>query len=183
MSLPSSLHSREEFADPGLRSGSAKYRPLIIAGVALGTILFQVYVPQILPVLRYLELPLLVAIYFPLMRRSPMSGLVIGAGIGLLQDALSQNPLGMYGIAKTLLGYAAGSVSQRFDDTNPSVRLILSFVFFLLHQLIYGTMKVALLGQPFGLSPVRTLVEALLNAAVALPFFQTLDKLRLGSAG
>lgn len=182
MSLSSS-HARDDFADPGLRSGSTKYRPLIVAGVALGAILFQVYIPRLLQVLSYLELPLLVTIYFPLMRRSPLSGVAVGAGIGLLQDALSNNPLGMYGISKTLLGYMAGSVSQRFDDRNPSVRLILSFVFFLLHQLLYGAMQVALRGQPFGLSPVRTLVEAILNALVALPFFSTLDRLKLGSAG
>ena len=173
-------HPREEFADPALRSGMARYRPWIIAGVALAAILFQVYVPRIVQVLSYLELPLLVTMYFPLTRRSPMSGVAIGAGIGLLQDALSNNPLGMYGITKTLLGYFAGSVSQRFDDRNTSVRLILGFVFFLLHQILYESMQVGLRGEPWSLSPARTLVEAILNALVALPLFSTLDRLRLG---
>ena len=54
-------------------------------------------------------------VYFSLMRRSPVAGVLFGAGIGLAQDSLSHNPLGMFGIVKTLVGYFAASMSQRFD--------------------------------------------------------------------
>ncbi len=69
--------------------------------------------------LSYLELPLLVTVYFSLMRRSPIAGVLFGAGIGLAQDSLSRSYFGMFGIVKTLVGYFAASVSQRFDVENP----------------------------------------------------------------
>jgi len=64
------------------------------------------------------------------MRRSPVAGLLFGAGIGLAQDSLSHQPLGMFGIVKTLVGYFAGSVSQRFAVDNPVIRLVLGFFFY-----------------------------------------------------
>ena len=89
--------------------------------IPLLAILFQVYVPRFLPYLSYLELPLLVTVYFSLMRREPVSGAIIGTLIGLVQDSLSSQPLGMFGIVKTLVGYFAGSISQRFDVDNQRV--------------------------------------------------------------
>jgi hypothetical protein len=59
-----------------------------------------------------LDLPLLVTIYFGLSRRNPSTGLLLGMVIGLLQDSLSGPtvPLGLYGIAKTVIGYLASSI-------------------------------------------------------------------------
>ena len=173
-------YSRDEIAEPPLRWGGGKYRLLSIAGVALAAILFQFYVPRIIKVLDYLELPLLVTLYFPLIRRSPLSGLFIGAGIGLAQDALSELPFGMFGIAKTLIGYLAGSISQRFDETNDGFRLVLAFCVFLFHQVLFWAMQRALRGEMIDLNWERTLVQAVLNALVAVPFFAFLDRVGLG---
>src|SRR5271155_691798 len=96
---------------PRLNPGSRFQQIAIIVSVPLVAILFQVYVPQFITYLSYLELPLLVTVYFALMRRSPVAGVFIGAAIGLAQDALSRHPLGMFGIVKTLVGYFAASVS------------------------------------------------------------------------
>src|SRR6266446_10062108 len=92
-----------------LKNPSGKHRLspvhwLAIIGIPLAAILFQVYVPRFLTFLSYLELPLLVTVYFGLMRRSPVAGVLFGAGVGLAQDSLSHNPLGMFGIVKTLGG-------------------------------------------------------------------------------
>ena len=103
--------------------------------------------PRFLTFLAYLELPLLVTVYFSLMRRSPITGILLGAGIGLAQDALSHQPLGMFGIVKTLVGFFAASFSQRFDLENSAVRLVLSFFFFFFHQFFYWVLDRALLGE------------------------------------
>ena len=89
-------------------------------------ILFQVYVPRFLTYLSYLELPLLVTVYFSLMHRSPVAGVLFGSGIGLAQDSLSNLPLGMFGIVKTLVGYFAASVSQRLRGGEYAVRFFLA---------------------------------------------------------
>src|SRR5262249_25943700 len=124
-------------------------------------------------------LPLLVTVYFSLMRRSPTSGVLLGATIGLAQDSLSANPLGMFGIVKTLCGYFAATVSQRFDVETPGARLLLALFFFVFHQFFYWVLGRALLNQPLVLDLPQTLVQAVLNALVAVPLFHILDKLRV----
>src|SRR5271170_4098742 len=83
------------------------------------------------------DLPLLVTIYFGVSRRNPVTGLLLGAGIGILQDALSHdNPIGMYGISKTIVGYVASSVGARIDTEHPASRFALVLAFFYFHQAI-----------------------------------------------
>jgi len=160
------------------KTGAAKYNWIIVAAVPLVAILFQVYVPRFLTFLSYLELPLLVTVYFSLAGRSPVAGVLYGASVGLAQDSLSHHPLGMYGIVKTLVGYFAAFVSQRFDVKNPSVRAILAFFFYFFHEFFYWVLARALLGEPVDFDPARTIVLAVLNAAVAPPLFLILDKFK-----
>lgn len=167
------------FDGPRRKNRIAQYKWAVIAGITLGAILFQVYVPRFISYLSFLELPLLVTVYFSLMRRSPTLGVFLGAMIGLAQDALSANPLGMFGIVKTLVGYFAASVSQRFDVERSGPRLILAFFFFVFHQFFYWVLGRALLNQPISLDLPLTLLMAVLNALVAVPLYHILDKLRV----
>ena len=164
---------------PRKKNRIARYKWAVIAGITLGAILFQVYVPRFVSYLSYLEMPLLVVVYFSLMRRSPTQGVLLGSAIGLAQDSLSSNPLGMFGIVKTLVGYFAATASQRFDVETAGARLVLSFFFFVFHQFFYWVLGRALLGQPIGLELPQTLVMAALNALVAVPLFHILDKLKV----
>jgi rod shape-determining protein MreD len=157
----------------------SKYNWLALTGIPLAAILFQVYVPQFVRYLAYLELPLLVTVYFSLMRRSPVAGVFIGAGIGLAQDSLSHHPLGMYGLVKTLVGYFAASVSTRFEVDNTWVRVVLACLFLLLPKIFYLVLSNAVLGETFAFEPQQTLVLAALNAAVAAPLYHLLDKLKI----
>src|SRR5579863_5725899 len=102
--------------------------------IPLVAILFQVYVPRYIQFLQNLDLPLLITVHFALTRRGPASAVFYGASIGLVQDSLSHQPLGMFGIVKTLVGYFAASVSQRVDVENPMVRLVLAFFFYFFHR-------------------------------------------------
>ena len=60
--------------------------------VPLVAILFQVYLPRFFQYLGYLELPLLVTVYYALMRRQPIPGLLFGcrrrAGAGFAQSVI-----------------------------------------------------------------------------------------------
>jgi len=170
--------SEHVLADSPRRRTASRFRPTALLLVPLAAILFQVYLPRFIEYLGYLELPLLVTVYFALMRRAPVAGTLIGMGIGLCQDSLSAHPLGMFGIVKTLIGYFAASVSQRFDVENPAIRLLLGFFFFLFHQFFYWVLASALLGQEMVFDVGQTLVLAVLNGAVALPIYLLLDKLR-----
>ena len=167
------------FSDSPRKSRASKFKWVSIVGIPLAAILFQVYVPRFFTTLAYLEMPLLVTVYFSLMRRSPPSGVLFGMCIGLAQDSLSNQPLGMFGIVKTLVGYFAASVGQRFEANSAVLRLVLAFFFFFFHQFFYWVLARALLGQAVSFEPLQTLVLAVLNAAVAVPLFHILDKLRV----
>jgi rod shape-determining protein MreD len=169
----------ETFIEPRKKDRVSKFNVASIILVPLAAILFQVYVPQFIKYLAYLELPLLVTVYFALMRRSPVTGVLFGAGVGLAQDSLSHHPLGMFGIVKTLVGYFAASVSQRFNVENTGVRMVLTFFFFLFHEFFYWVLARALLGQALAFELERTFVEAILNAVVAVPLYHILDKLKI----
>src|SRR3954471_16612280 len=94
----------------------SRFRAWVLLVVPVAAIAFRVYVPLFFQWLAFVEMPLLVVVYFALMRRSPVSGLLMGAVIGLAQDSLSvKTPLGMNGIVNTLVGYFAASVGLRLD--------------------------------------------------------------------
>lgn len=147
--------------------------------IPLVAILSQVYVPRFVPFLAYLELPLLITVHFALSERAQIPAVFYGMSIGLVQDSLSHQPIGMFGIVKTLVGYFAASVSMRFDVENPIVTFILGFFFYFFHQFFYWVLARALLGEAMNFDPQQTLLFGLLNAAVALPLFRILDKLKV----
>jgi rod shape-determining protein MreD len=156
----------------------SRFRAWVFFVVPLAAILFQVYIPLFFQFLGFLDLPLLVTVYFAIMRRSPIAGVIVGATVGLIQDSLSRNPLGMFGIVKTLVGYFAASVGLRFDVEHPAVRLVLAYFFYVFHQFFYWVLARALLGQELEFDAQRTLFLGLLNSVVALALFHFLDKLK-----
>ena len=156
----------------------ARFRPWILVTAPLAAILFQVYVPLFFPFLAFLETPLLVVVYFALMRRSQVGALVAGALVGLAQDSLSKNPLGMFGIVKTLVGYFASSIGIRLDVDHWLLRFVLAYFFFVFHQFFYWMLARALLRQQLAFDPLRSRAAALLNAAVAVVLYRILDNLR-----
>lgn len=165
--------------NPRRKDKTERLRVAWLVIIPLIAILFQVYVPRFLQFLSYLELPLLITVHFALGQRGPMAAVFYGMSIGLVQDSLSHQPLGMFGIVKTLVGYFAATVSVRFDVENPIVTFILSFFFYFFHQFFYWVLARALLGEAMIFDPQQTFLFGLLNAAVALPLFHILDKLKV----
>lgn len=173
-----SSYDENLISDAPRRQKISRFRVAAWILIPLAAILFQVYVRRLADFLGYLELPLLVTVYFSLMRRQPVGGAITGALIGLAQDSLSQHPLGMFGIVKTLVGYFAASISMRFDVENHALRFILSFFFFLFHQFFFWVLTRALLGQSLDVPIPQNIIFAFLNAVVAVPLFAILDKLK-----
>ncbi len=158
--------------------GVARFRRWGLIAVPLLAILFQVYVPRYYESLRYLELPLLVTVYFALMRRSQIAGIFIGAAIGLVQDSLSPQPIGVFGLDKTLVGYFAASVGMRIDVEHVLIRFVLAFSLFIFHQSFYWALARAFLGQQVLFDLQHTAILGLLNAAVGISLYHFLDKLK-----
>ena len=156
----------------------SRFRAWVLFAVPLAAILFQAYASRFFQFLGYLEVPMLVVVYFAIMRRGQIGGLLIGAVVGLAQDSLTTEPLGMYGIAKTLVGYFAASVGMSLDVDHPIIRLLLCFFFYIVHKFFYWVILRAMFGKPMPFDFQNTLVLALLNAIVGVSLFHFLDKLR-----
>jgi len=157
----------------------SRFRFWVMLVIPLAALLFQIYVPLFFRFLSFLDLPLLVVIYLAVMRRNPVSGLLTGAVVGLAQDSLSKNPLGMYGIVNTLVGYFAASIGMKLDVDNLTMRLLLAYFFYVLHQFLYWIMERALLRHLPPLDWQHWLVLGVLNALVGAALFHFLDKLRV----
>ena len=91
----------------------------VAIGVPLVAIILQAFLPIRMHFFGVFDLPLLVTIFFSVARRNPITGLLTGSAIGLVQDALSGKPLGIFGIAKTVVGYIASSLGVKIDVENP----------------------------------------------------------------
>ena len=156
----------------------SRFRAWVFMAVPLAAVLFQVYVPLFFSFLSFLDMPLLVVIYFAVVRRSQIGGLALGAAVGLAQDSLSKNYLGMFGIANTMVGYLAASVGMRIDVDHGFIRLVITFAFYLLHHFLYWVLGRALLGQQITFEIKATLMLALLNAVVGMALYVFLDKFR-----
>jgi rod shape-determining protein MreD len=157
-----------------------KFRAGAIVGATLLALVLQAFLPVYFSKFSVLDLPLLVTIYFGLSRRNPSTGLLLGMVIGLLQDSLSGPtvPLGVYGIAKTIIGYLASSIGARLDTEHPAARFALTLFFFVLHQGAIGLTRRLLLAEPEPWFTMRLAIAAGVNAVVAVFLFMLMDRLR-----
>src|SRR5277367_2881756 len=157
-----------------------KFRAGAVILTAAFALVLQAFLPIYIPKVAILDLPLLSTIYFGLSRRNPSTGLLLGMVIGILQDSLSGPtvPLGLYGIAKTVIGYLASSIGARLDTEHPLARFALTVAFFGVHQGVIALTRRLLLSQPEPWFTMHLLVAALINAVVAVFLFMLLDRLR-----
>ena len=125
-----------------------------------------------------LDLPLLVVIYFAMTLRAPVAATFGGALLGLAQDALTHQPLGVFGIAKAFIGYLAASLGVRIDTESMGTRLVLTFLFVLLNNAIDWVLVRHLLAQPMPWGWLHQMLRATINTLVAIILFALLDRLK-----
>src|SRR5271155_3322529 len=145
-----------------------KFRAGAIVLATAFALVLQAFVPIYFAKAAILDLPLLITIYFGLSRRNPSTGLLLGMAIGILQDSLSGPtvPLGLYGIAKTVIGYLASSIGSKLDTEHPIARFSLIMGFFVLHQAIIVLTRRVLLAQPEPWFNLHLLLAAAVNAVL-----------------
>lgn len=156
-----------------------RYPLLVYALVPLGALVLQAWLPHVAGRYEWFDLPLLVTVFFALGRRNPLQGTLMGAVMGLFQDALSHNAIGINGIAKTVVGFLAGSVGIRIDVDNHTIRVLLTFGLSLLSSAIYLFVARFLLGLVADWNWLMELLRAVGNGVIALVLFPLLDRLRV----
>jgi rod shape-determining protein MreD len=146
--------------------------------IPLAALFLQAWLPLRLHFFSMFDLPLLVTIFFAMARRSQIAGLLTGGIIGIIQDSLTHQPIGLYGLAKTVVGYAASSLGIRLDVENAGARLLLTLVFYVVHEVVYFTVARGLVGLQMEWSWPHELLSALANAALGVLLFAFLDRLK-----
>lgn len=155
-----------------------RFSPPVAVGVPLAALFLQAFIPSRLHFFSLFDLPLLVVIFFAVARRSPVAGLLTGALIGLLQDSLTHNPIGIYGIAKTVVGFGASSLGAKLDVDNVGARFLVTLFFYIVHQIVYFTVARGLVKLTVQWSWGHELGAALINAATAAILFTLLDRFK-----
>ncbi len=150
----------------------------VTIGVPLLAIFLQAFLPRHFPFFSIFDLPLLVTIFFAMARRNPIAGLLTGAAIGLFQDCLGGYPIGVYGIAKTVVGYGASSLGSRLDVENTGARFLITFGFYLVHSAVYFAVARGMVNLTLTWSWSRGLVAGLANAALGIFLYFVLDKFK-----
>jgi rod shape-determining protein MreD len=156
------------------------FHPLVTVLAPLVCVLLGAMLPRIWPKLEILDLPLVVTVFFAVSRRSPVAGTLTGTAIGLLQDAFTDLPFGVNGIAKAIIGYIGASLGFAIDVENVLNRVLMNFVASLLQSGILYLITRRLLGDvTVQLRPVYELIRACANTAVAIPIFLLLDRFKV----
>jgi rod shape-determining protein MreD len=83
-----------------------------------------------------LDLVLIVVVYISLMS-GPVAGVLVGSLAGLIQDMLALGVLGIGGLAKTLVGFAAGLLGTQFIVTAPLPRFVVFVMATILHAAVF----------------------------------------------
>ncbi|HZQ22456.1 MAG TPA: rod shape-determining protein MreD [Terriglobales bacterium] len=150
----------------------------VTVGVPLLALIFQAFIPRWIPFFTIFDLPLLVTIFFAMARRNPVAGLLNGGIIGLLQDALTHQPIGIYGIAKTVVGYGASSLGVKLDLENAGARLLVTLGFYVIHEVVYFMVARGLVNLTLLWSWPHELWSALANAILGVALYAVLDRFK-----
>ena len=156
-----------------------RYPMLVYALAPLTALVLQAWLPRLIGPHAWFDLPLVVTVYFVLGRRSPIQGTLMGAAMGLFEDALTHHAIGVNGIAITVVGFLAASVGVRINVEQFSIRMMLIFLLSLLSGVLYLFVYRILLGLELDLPWFTELFKAGGNSLIALVLFPALDRLRI----
>jgi rod shape-determining protein MreD len=147
--------------------------------VPLIAVFLQAFIPHLFPFFSsYFDLPLLVTIFFAMARRNPVTGLLTGAAIGLAQDALGSHPIGVYGIAKTVVGFGASSLGVKLDVESVGTRLLVTTAFYVIHEVLYFLIARGMVRLDLHWSWPHELGAAVANAVLGVFLFALMDRLK-----
>ena len=141
-------------------------------------VFLQAWLPLRFPFFTIFDLPLLVTIGFATARRSPLAGLFTGGLIGILQDALTHQPIGLYGISKTVIGFGASSLGIKLDVENAGARFLLTIVFYIVHEVVYFVIARGMIGLHMAWSWPHEFLSCAANALLGVFIFMLLDRVK-----
>ena len=134
-------------------------------------------------VFRYFDLPLIYCVFYGFTRSRPVASVLIGSGLGLMQDSLSIMAMGTNGFSKALLCYAAASTSLKFNVDQAITRIFALFLFTLADGLLVTILSLTMgtgAGPVYGTRLVDLVLSGVFNTLLGVMMFGYRD--RFGNA-
>ena len=123
-----------------------------------------------------LDLVLVVVVYVAL-TTGPVSGMLAGSAAGVIQDALSSGVIGIGGLAKSIVGFAAGVIGQQFIVTAALPRFVMFLAASVAHAAVFMGLYVMLGLRTFPSPWAAILSQAVGNAVVGMIAFTIIEGL------
>ena len=123
-----------------------------------------------------IDLVLVVVVYVAL-TSGPVTGMLAGSAAGIVQDALSSGTVGIGGLAKAIVGFAAGVIGQQFIVTAAFPRFVMFIAATLVHSALFMGMYVLLGLKEFTSPWAAVLSQAIGNAVVGIVAFAIVESL------
>jgi rod shape-determining protein MreD len=156
-----------------------RYPRVLYVLVPLLALVLQAWLPRVMGRFSWFDFPLVITVYFALGRRSPIQGTLMGAVLGIFEDALTHHPIGINGVAKTLVGFLAASLGVRVAVENQTIRLLLIFLLSLLSSIVVLFVSHFLLGLNLEWHWFNEFYTAIGNSVIAIVLFPVLDRLQI----
>ena len=148
----------------------------VLIGIALALALQTTLARFLVGGTAALDLVLVVVVYVAL-TTGPVAGMLSGSVAGIIQDSLSSGVIGIGGLAKSLVGFVAGVVSQQFIVTTALPRFVMFLAATAGHAAVFMGLYVLLGLRTFPSPWAAILSQALGNAAVGMIAFTIIEGL------
>ena len=117
----------------------------------------------------------LVAVVYIALTHGPVAGLLAGSAGGIIQDALAGGIIGVGGLSKTIVGFAAGVLGAQFIVAQPLPRFVIFFGATIVHELCFKTLYALVESRELSLRWAPLLTLAAVNAVVGIIAFQIVE--------
>lgn len=118
---------------------------------------------------------LLVALVAYALTGNSLGALLVGMFCGLLSDALSGAPYGLFGIADTIVGYSVAQLAQRLDTRRTGALLLVFAGAAALQQGVLMLLELVVIPRPALPQPL-TLAAVVISTALLGPLLRALRK-------
>ena len=143
----------------------------------LAALLLQTALGRVMPMQARIFDPFLLVVVYCGLTGGEVHGMLAGAAAGWVQDVhFGGRILGLSGLSKLLVGFGVGVGSTRFHLGEPAARLLVLMVATIVDAVLFGQLAQVFDVQAYELSPVGLTARALVNGAVGMVVFETMDR-------